>query len=79
MTPTFFRAEITDSNRPAGDEGSVTDCRPAVTIHDHTCAIELISVYTENVQIFDLPARNAGIALQQARLAAYVRQQAWEL
>ena len=28
VSPTFFRAEITDSNRSAGDEGSATDCRP---------------------------------------------------
>jgi len=53
--------------------------RRRVAAQQVACAIELISVYAENVQIFDLPARNAGIALQQARLAAYVRQQVWEL
>jgi hypothetical protein len=43
------------------------------------CAIELISVYSENVQIFDRAARTAGIGLQQARLEVYLRRQGWEL
>jgi hypothetical protein len=36
-------------------------------------------VYSENVQIFDHAARNAGIGLQQARMDAYLRRQGWEL
>ena len=53
--------------------------RRRVAAQQVACAIELISVYSENVQIFDLPARKAGIELQQARLAAYIRRQEWEL
>jgi aminoglycoside phosphotransferase (APT) family kinase protein len=53
--------------------------RRRVAAQQVACAIELISVYSENVQIFDQAARADGIALQQARLAAYVRRQAWEL
>ena len=53
--------------------------RRRVAAQQVACAIELISVYSENVEIFDLPARKAGIDLQQARLAAYIRRQEWEL
>ena len=46
--------------------------RRRVAAQQVACAIELISVYSENVQIFDQATRRAGIGLQQARLAAYV-------
>jgi aminoglycoside phosphotransferase (APT) family kinase protein len=53
-------------------------CR-RVAAQQVACAVELISVYAENVQIFDHAARNAGVEQQRARLAGYVRRQAWEL
>jgi aminoglycoside phosphotransferase (APT) family kinase protein len=53
--------------------------RRRVAAQQVACAIELISVFSENVQIFDQPARNAGIRLQQTRLDAYIRRQGWEL
>jgi aminoglycoside phosphotransferase (APT) family kinase protein len=53
--------------------------RRRVAAQQVACAIELISVYAENVTIFDQPAREAGIALQQARLAEYVQRPGWEL
>ena len=53
--------------------------RRRVAAQQVACTVELISVYSENVQIFDLPARKAGIEQQQVRLAAYIRRQAWEL
>ena len=43
--------------------------RRRVAAQQVACAIELIGVYSENVQIFDQAARRAGIGLQQARLA----------
>jgi aminoglycoside phosphotransferase (APT) family kinase protein len=64
-------------------EGYQPDDPPAprrrVAAQQVACAIELISVYSENVEIFDQAARDAGIKQQQERLATYVREQAWEL
>ncbi len=53
--------------------------RRRVAAQQVACVIELISVYAENVEIFDQPARRAGIELQQARLAAYVLRPGWEV
>jgi aminoglycoside phosphotransferase (APT) family kinase protein len=53
--------------------------RRRVAAQQVACTIELISVYAENVEIFDQPARKAGIELQQTRLAAYIRRPGWEL
>ena len=53
--------------------------RRRVAAQQVACAIELISVYSANVQIFDQAARNAGIRLQQARLAGLMRRPGWEL
>jgi aminoglycoside phosphotransferase (APT) family kinase protein len=53
--------------------------RRRVAAQQVACVVELISVYSENVEIFDRAARDAGIKQQQERLAAYVRKQAWEL
>ncbi|MEO7912364.1 MAG: aminoglycoside phosphotransferase family protein [Roseiflexaceae bacterium] len=53
--------------------------RRRVTAQQVACAIELISVFSENVQIFDQAARNAGVRLQQTRLAALIRRPEWEL
>jgi aminoglycoside phosphotransferase (APT) family kinase protein len=55
------------------------ELRRRVAAQQVACAIELISVFSENVQIFDLPARTAGIELQQARLDTYLRRPGWEL
>jgi aminoglycoside phosphotransferase (APT) family kinase protein len=55
------------------------ELRRRVAAQQVACTIELISVYSENVQIFDQAARNAGIEQQQARLAAYLLRQEWEL
>jgi aminoglycoside phosphotransferase (APT) family kinase protein len=52
--------------------------RRRVAAQQVACTIELISVYSENVQIFDLVARSAGIRLQHARLDTYLRRQEWE-
>jgi aminoglycoside phosphotransferase (APT) family kinase protein len=53
--------------------------RRRVAAQQVACAIELISVFSENVQIFDQAARTAGIRLQQIRLAALMRRSGWEL
>jgi aminoglycoside phosphotransferase (APT) family kinase protein len=53
--------------------------RRRVAAQQVACVIELISVFSENVQIFDQQARNAGIRLQQTRLAEYLRRRSWEL
>jgi aminoglycoside phosphotransferase (APT) family kinase protein len=53
--------------------------RRRVAAQQVACVIELISVFSENVQIFDAQARNAGIRLQQTRLAEYLRRPGWEL
>jgi thiamine kinase-like enzyme len=53
--------------------------RRRVAAQQVACVIELISVFSENVQIFDQQARNAGIQLQQTRLAEYLRRPGWEL
>jgi aminoglycoside phosphotransferase (APT) family kinase protein len=53
--------------------------RRRVAAQQVACTIELINVYAENVEIFDQPARKAGIEQQQARLDAYLRQPGWEM
>jgi aminoglycoside phosphotransferase (APT) family kinase protein len=53
--------------------------RRRVAAQQVACAVELISVYSEHVQIFDQAARNAGVRLQQTRLDAYIRGQGWVL
>ncbi len=55
------------------------ELRRRVAAQQVACAIELISVFSENVQIFDQPARNGGIRMQQTRLDEYIRRQGWEL
>ncbi len=61
------------------DSDDPAKLRRRVAAQQVACTIELISVYSENVQIFDQAARSAGIRQQQARLAAYLRRQEWEL
>jgi aminoglycoside phosphotransferase (APT) family kinase protein len=53
--------------------------RRRVAAQQVACAVELISVYSENVEIFDQAARNAGVGLQQTQLDGYLRRPGWEL
>jgi len=52
--------------------------RRRVAAQQVACAVELISVYAENIAIFDQAARMAGMGRQRARLAEYVRLPGWE-